>query len=63
MDGLIILAGIVWVIYQLAKDAAIKQVPEGTDATTVLSDRYSGKYTDKEIDRRIYIGYYVTKDK
>ena len=63
MTALIILAGIVWIIYQVCKDSSIKQVPKGTDPVQVNSDRCSGKYTDKEMNQRIYSGYYVKKDK
>lgn len=63
MTALIIIVGIVWVIYMFAKDASIKPAPKGTDPVKVNSDRCSGKYTDKEIDRRIQSGYYVSKDK
>lgn len=63
MTALIIIAGIVWVIYMFAKDASIKPVPKGTDPVKVNSDRCSGKYTDKEMNQRIYSGYYVNKDK
>ena len=63
MTALIILAGIVWIIYQVCKDSSIKQVPKGTDPIQVNSDRCSGKYTDKEMNQRIYSGYYVNKDK
>lgn len=63
MTALIIIAGIVWVVYMLAKDASIKPVPKGTYPVKVNSDRCSGKYTDKEMNQRIYSGYYVNKDK
>ena len=63
LSTLIIIAGIVWIIYQCYKDACLKQVPKGTDPVQVNSDRCSGKYTDKEINQRIYSGYYVKKDK
>ena len=63
MTALIIIAGIVWIIYQVCKDASLKQVPPGTDPVKVNSDRCSGKYTDKEINQRIYSGYYVNKNK
>ena len=63
MTALIIIAGIVWVVYMLAKDASIKPVPNGTDPVKVNSDRCSGKYTDKEMNQRIYSGYYVNKEK
>ena len=35
MTALIILAGIVWIIYQVCKDSSIKQVPKGTDPIQV----------------------------
>ncbi len=63
MEILIVIVTIIWVISQLCKESKLKQVPEGTDPCQVLSDRCSGKYTDKEIDDRIYSGYYVKKDK
>ena len=63
MTALIIIAGLVWIICQVCKDASLKQVPSGTDPVKVNSDRCSGKYTDKEINQRIYSGYYVKKDK
>ena len=63
MTALIIIAGLVWIICQVCKDSSIKQVPKGTDPVKVNSDRCSGKYTDKEINQRIYSGYYVKKDK
>lgn len=53
-----IIAGIVWFAYQLIKESTVKPVPMDTDISKVFSDRCSGKYTDKEIDRRIQSGYY-----
>ena len=63
MEILIIIATIVWVISQLCKESKLKQVPDGTDPIQVNSDRCSGKYSDKEINQRIYSGYYVSKEK
>lgn len=60
---IIVIATVIWVICQVRKDASLKQVPPGTDPVQVNSDRCSGKYTDKEINQRIYSGYYVKKDK
>lgn len=54
---------VVWVASQLCKDSSLKQVPKGTDPVKVNSDRCSGKYTDKEINQRIYSRYYVKRDK
>ena len=60
---IIVIAAVIWVVCQVGKDASLKQVPLGTDPVQVNSDRCSGKYTDKEINQRIYSGYYVKKDK
>lgn len=60
---IIVIAAVIWVVCQVGKDASLKQVPPGTDPTRVNSDRCSGKYTDKEMNQRIYSGYYVKKDK
>ena len=63
VEIIIVIATIVWVISQVCKDVSLKQVPPGTDPVQVNSDRCSGKYTDKEINQRIYSGYYMKKDK
>ena len=60
---MILIATVIWVVSNLCKDASLKQVPPGTDPIKVNSDRCSGKYTDKEMNQRIYSGYYVNKDK
>ena len=60
---IIVIAAVIWFVCQLGKDTSLKQVPKGTDPVQVNSDRCSGKYTDKEINQRIYSGYYVKKDK
>lgn len=60
---IIVIATVIWVVCQVVKDASLKQAPPGTDPIQVNSDRCSGKYTDKEINQRIYSGYYVKKDK
>ena len=59
---ILFIAGIVWVIYQFCKESTIKPAPKGTDVRQVNIDRCSGKYTDKEINKRIQNGYYVKKD-
>ena len=63
MTALIIIAGIVWVVYMLAKDASIKQVPKDSDFIQANQDYYSGKYSAKEVDKRLKNGCYVKKDK
>lgn len=60
---IIVIAAVIWFVCQVGKDASLKQVPPGTDPVQVNSDRCSGKYTDKEMNQRIYSGYYVKKDK
>ena len=60
---IIVIAAFIWVVCQVGKDASLKPAPKGTDVAQVNSDRCSGKYTDKEINQRIYGGYYVKKDK
>ena len=60
---IIVIAAVIWVVCQVGTDASLKQVPPGTDPVQVNSDRCSGKYTDKEMNQRIYSGYYVKKDK
>ena len=60
---IIVIVAVVWVVSNLCKDASLKQVPPGTDPVKVNSDRCSGKYTDTEMNQRIYSGYYVNKDK
>lgn len=63
MEWLWILAGIVWLIYQLAKESNTKQVPKDSDFIQAQTDYYSGKYSIKEVDKRLKNGYYVKKDK
>lgn len=63
MTGLIILAGIIVIIYNLAKDASIKQIPLNSDIQRANQDYYSGKCSAKEMNKRLQNGYYVRKDK
>lgn len=60
MTGLIIVAGIIYVVYALAKDASIKPYPKDMDYRQMTIDRAHGLST-KEIDRRAYSGYYNKK--
>lgn len=62
MEWLWIIIGIIWVVYQLVKDSNTKQVPPNSDFTQANNDYYSGKYSAKEIDKRLKNGYYVKKD-
>ncbi len=63
MEWLWILAGIVWLIYQLVKESNTKQVPPDSDFIQANNDYYSGKYSAKEVDKRLKDGHYVKKDK
>ena len=62
MEWLWIIAGIIWAVYQLAKDSNTKQVPPNSDFIQANNDYYSGKCSAKEIDKRLKNGYYVKKD-
>ncbi len=63
MAALWILAGVIWLIYNLVKDSTTKQVPMGSDFQQANQDYYSGKYSAKEVDKRLKNGYYVKKNK
>lgn len=63
MEWLWIIAGIIWLIYQLAKDSNTKQVPKDSDFIQAQTDYYSGKYSIEEVDKRLKNGCYVKKDK
>lgn len=62
MEWLLILAGVVWLIYQFAKDSNTKQVPPNSDFIQAQTDYYSGKYSIEEVDKRLKNGCYVKKD-
>ena len=61
MAALWILAGIIWLIWALCKDASIKQVPKDTDFIQANNDYYSGRCSAKEMKKRMENGYYVNK--
>ena len=62
MGGFIIVAGIVWVLWQLAKDATIKPVAPNQDIRQAYIDLNTGKISAKECDRRLVNGYYTKKE-
>ena len=62
MSAIWIFAGIIWLVYNLVKDSNTKQVPNGSDFVQANQDYYSGKYSAKEVDKRLKNGYYVKKD-
>lgn len=61
MGGLLILIGLVWLAWNLIKDASIKPCPPGHDHTAALSDCYKNHLSQKEFNRRIDSGYYVKR--
>ncbi len=63
MEWLWIIAGVILVIYNLVKESNTKQVPKDSDFVQANQDYYSGKYSAKEVDKRLKNGYYVKKDK
>lgn len=63
MEWLWILAGVIWVAYQLVKESNTKQVPKDSDFIQAQTDYYSGKYSIKDVDKRLKNGCYVKKDK
>lgn len=63
MEWLWILVGVIWVAYQLVKESNTKQVPKDSDFIQAQTDYYSGKYSIKDVDKRLKSGYYVKKDK
>lgn len=62
MEWIWIIAGVIWIAYQLIKDSNTKQVPPNSDFIQAQTDYYSGKYSIKEIDKRLKNGCYVKKD-
>ncbi|MDP4118158.1 MAG: hypothetical protein Q8873_03085 [Bacillota bacterium] len=60
--GALIIIGIVWVIWQIIKEAGITQVPKDTDFRQVFIDSHSGKYSNKQMNKRVDGGEYVKKD-
>ena len=58
MAALWIFAGAIWLIYNLIKDSSTKQVPPGQDFSQAQRDYYSGKCSKKEMEKRLYNGYY-----
>ena len=62
MNGLLVLFGVCWLIYQFIKDASITPAPPGTDYHQVTIDNAKG-IKRKELQRRIDSGYYVKTDR
>lgn len=65
MGALIIVLGLGWLAYQLIKDACIKDVTQNHDfdIRQAFIDSSSGKYSKKELNKRMNNGYYNKKKK
>lgn len=61
MGGLLILAGIIWLVLQIIKDASIKPTAPGTDIRRAYIDSVTGKVNKRDLNRRLSNGYYVNK--
>ena len=61
MTALCILAGIIWIMWVLCKESSTKQVPMDSDFIQANNDYYSGKYSIKEINKKLQNGDYVKK--
>lgn len=60
MSGLIIVIGIIWLIYQFAKDASINDVTKDQDIDfrQAYIDVNTGKCNGKELNKRLNNCYY-----
>ena len=63
MGAVIIIAGIVYVVYKLAKEASVPTNKGYTDFEKMNRDVISGQYSKKEIERRANRGMYNTDKK
>lgn len=63
MGGLIIVLGLGWLVYQFIKDASITDVTKNQDIDfrQAFIDSSSGKYSKKELNKRMNNGYYNKK--
>ena len=61
MEILWIIIGIVWLVVMLCKDSSVKEAPKDTDFIKANNDYYSGKYSIKEVQKKIQNGDYVNK--
>lgn len=63
MGALLIIAGLVWLVYTIAKEETTKPAPPNTDYRQAFIDLNTGKCNAKESNKRVTNGYYVKKDK
>lgn len=57
----VILFGVIWLIYQLCKDASIQNVTRGGEYDWMSATIDSGRLDRKEFQRREKNGYYTNK--
>ena len=63
MGAVIIIAGIVYVVYKLAKEASVPTNKGYTDFEKFNRDARSGQYTKKQLGKRLDNGVYNTDKK
>ena len=63
MGALLIIIGIGWLVYTIAKEETTKPAPPNTDYRQAFIDLNTGKCDAKESNKRVTNGYYVKKDK
>ena len=63
MGAFLIIIGLGWLVITILKEETTKQAPPNTDWRQVFIDSNSGKFSAKEVDKRVTNGYYVKKDK
>ena len=56
--GALLFIGLIWFLCELLKDVSIRPVYPGTDYRQAYIDMNTGKYSAKEVDRRMTKGYY-----
>lgn len=63
MGALLIIVGIGWLVYTIAKEETTKPAPPNTDYRQAFIDLNTGKCNAKESNKRVTNGYYVKSDK
>lgn len=63
MGALLIIVGIGWLVYTIAKEETTKPAPPNTDYRQAFIDLNTGKCNAKESNKRVTNGYYVKNDK
>lgn len=61
---LVVIVALGWLVYTILKEEVFtKPYPPNTDYRQILIDRNKYNLSNKEVDRRVYNGYYTKKDK